>query len=179
MRVVESIYDYLRRLQQFELEPGMINLQVTTRDAARSGGDQPSLTANVDRVNRVLNQHLVACQDCFHPLNRCAVQVWAAPIHPDWRVDAFCNIRVDPTTIIVDVGRVAAPDWLKLVAHEYAHAIVGGAGHSPRYGAMLQHLCLGLGFEWMADPDWSEADLQVFPAYQSTIDPLRFWREGA
>jgi hypothetical protein len=169
MPVVESIDAYLQRLQRFELEPGMINLQVMAPNAPRS------LAATLDRVNCVLNQHLVACQDCFHPLNRCSVQVWAAPIHPDWRVDAFCNIRVDPATIIVDVGRVAVTDWLKLVAHEYAHAIVGGAGHSSRYGAVLQHLCLGLGLEWRVDPDWSEADLQVFPVYQSTIDPLQFW----
>jgi hypothetical protein len=153
----------------------MINRRLAESDRLAEFGR--SAAAQCDRANRVLSQHLITCQDCFHPANRCGVQVFAAPIDPNWRVDAFCNVRVDPATIVFDVGRVVPEDWLKVVAHEYAHAIVGGAGHSPRYGAVLQHLCLGLGFDLLPMPDWREADLQVFPACRSTLDPLAFWRD--
>jgi hypothetical protein len=173
MLVVESISDYLQQLRRFELEPGMID---------RRGIDQTDadvrLMATIAHSNRILGQHLIACQDCFYPTNRRAVQVWAAPIHPDFKIDAFCNIRVDPATIVFDVGRVVAADWLKVVAHEYAHAIVGESGHSPRYAAILQHLCLGLGFDVLPVAAWGEADLQVFPACRAAIDPRQFWQES-
>ncbi len=173
MRVVESIYDYLQQLRRFELEPGMINLWGLDRADADA-----RLSGTIAHSNRILEQHLIACQDCFYPTNRRPVQVWAAPIHPDFKIDAFCNVRVDPVTIVFDVGRVVGADWLKVVAHEYAHAIVGESGHSPRYAAVLQHLCLGLGFDFLPVAAWSEADLRVFPACRSAIDPLQFWRES-
>lgn len=134
------------------------------------------MDANLDRINAILNQHLIACQDCFFPENRVPVMILAAPIQPELGIDAFCNVRVDPATIVVDVGRIVPEDWLKVVAHEYAHAVIGSSGHSPRYAAVLQHLGLGLGFELPPMLFPSERDLQGLPGCRSTLDPIRFWR---
>lgn len=133
------------------------------------------MAANIDRINEVLNQHLIACQDCFFPENRVSAIVLAAPINPELQIDAFCNVRVDPQAIVVDVGRIVPDDWLKVVVHEYAHAVIGSSGHSPRYGAVLQHLCLGLGLD-LPMLSLSETDLRGLPYCRSTIDPTRFWQ---
>jgi hypothetical protein len=161
--------DYLHRIQQFELEPDMIHLRWS--DQA-----QIWMAANFDRLNAILNQHLISCQDCFFPENRVSAIVFAAPINPQLRIDAFCNVRVDPQAIVVDVGRIVPADWLKVVAHEYAHAVVGSAGHSPRYASVLQHLCLGLGLDLLPLPWPGEEALQGWPHCRPTIDPIRFWQ---
>ena len=166
----DSAYEYLQRLQQFELEPGMINLLAQEKSCA-----YPWIAANIDRVNQILDRHIVACQDCFFPANRCAVSILAAPIRPKWGIDGFCNVRVDPAVILVDVGRIMPGDWLRLVAHEYAHAMVGSAGHSAKYATVLQHLCLGLGFEWDAQCRSQAAGLQSYPPCVMMSNPIEFW----
>ncbi|MBE9029778.1 hypothetical protein IQ266_08565 [filamentous cyanobacterium LEGE 11480] len=169
--VTDQAAVYLQRLQQFELEPRMINLLMSERRRA-----YPWIGANIDRVNQALYEHLVTCQECFFPANRCAVSILAAPIGPEWGIDGFCNVRVDPSMILVDVGRIVPTDWLKLVAHEYAHAMIGSAGHASEYAAILKHLCLGLGFTW--DEQWRSENnrLQTYPPCISTLDPIAFWR---
>lgn len=148
----------------------MINL--LAQDKTRA---YPWIAANIDQLNQKLYEHLVACQDCFFPTNRCSVSILAAPIRPEWGIDGFCNICVDPMMILVDVGRVVPADWLKLVAHEYAHAMIGSAGHSLRYAAVLKHLCLGLGFEWDEQGRSPVSQLRTHPPCISTLNPIDFW----
>jgi hypothetical protein len=162
---------YLEFLQQFALEPGMI-------DVSSSIGP---IAVHLDRVNAMLRQHLVACQDCFYPVDRVAAQVWAGPIDPKFGVDAFCNVQVRPVALIIDVSRVVPADWPRLVAHEYAHAIVGDGGHSRRYAEVLQHLCRGWGWELLptyvdGGVNVHEVELATFPPCRSTLKPVDFWR---
>jgi hypothetical protein len=169
-----NVKDYLRHLKQFEIEPGMI-------DQARAIAAADWIAANLDRVNGQLYQLVLACQDCFHPTNRPLVQIFAVPLHPACPVDGFCHLASG--TIVVDPGRVVPEDWLKLVAHEYAHLVTGVAGHSPQFARILAHLCLGLdlvepereasaidGFDWL-----SEAELRRLPLCRVPPSPTDFW----
>jgi len=99
----------------------------------------------------------------------------AVPFASSVQLDGFCNIDTTPTTILVDVGRVAPADWLALVAHEYAHAHLGYPGHDRAYTEVLSHLCLGLGF---AQPSFEPNDRRIYcwPPYSPTIVPLALWR---
>jgi hypothetical protein len=174
MTLTATAQTYLQRIQRYELEPGMVNLYPATPSHA-----YPWIAANIDRINQTLNYHLLACQDCFHPQNRISTQIFAAPIHPRYPIDAFCNIHIEPITIVFDVGRIVPSDWLKVVAHEYAHAVLGSAGHNSRYSSILKHLCLGLGFDWPEQISPEQIDhetaLQSFPLCRSTPDADRFW----
>lgn len=130
---------------------------------------------SIGTVNQRLQLHLSACADCFQPRDRRSIQIVAVPLATSLGLDGFCNITTTPRTILVDVGRVEPSDWLALVAHEYAHAQLGYAGHDRRYGEVLSHLCLGLGLpqpRLSVEPD----DLRHYPPYLHTADPLAFWR---
>lgn len=127
---------------------------------------------HIDRINAKLHEHLTACQDCFYPVDRVAAQIWAGPIDRRFGVDAFCNVQAYPAALIIDVSRVVPEDWPRLVAHEYAHAIVGDSGHSRRYAEVLQHLCRGWGWEF----NRHDVDLATFPPCRSTLRPGDFWR---
>lgn len=129
----------------------------------------------IETVNRSLQVHLMACHECFNPADRRSIQILAVPFATSVQLDGFCNINAEPTTILVDVGRVAPVDWLALVAHEYAHAHLGYPGHDRQYAQVLSHLCLGLGF---AQPSLTPVDRSIYcwPPYSPTIDPLAWWR---
>lgn len=129
----------------------------------------------IDAVNLLLKSHLNACHECFDPPDRRAIQILAVPLATSVQLDGFCNIQATPTTILVDVGRVPPPDWLALVAHEYAHAHLGYPGHDLAYADILSHLCLGLGFP---QPPADRHDLSIYcwPPYSPKLDPLSWWR---
>jgi hypothetical protein len=134
----------------------------------------------VDTVNAELQACLEACHACFHPPERRSIQILATPLASRFGLDGLCNIEIDPVVILIDVGRVAPADWLKLVAHEYAHAHVGSPGHDRRFLTILEHLCLGLGLQPpFFSPEISlsemEARLQNWPYCYSLPDPLAFW----
>jgi hypothetical protein len=134
----------------------------------------------IDAINAELQACLEMCHACFHAPERRSIQILAAPLASRFGLDGSCNIESDPVTILIDVGRVAPSDWLKLVAHEYAHAHLGSPGHDRRFLAILEHLCLGLG---MQPPSFSSeisvtemaARLQNWPDCRSLPDPLAFW----
>lgn len=166
---MRSSLDYLQFVRQFEIVPDMI--QAPTIDWGAVGLDW------LEQLNQKFYRLLVACQDCFHPSNRPAVQIYVAPINARFQADAFCNLQQSMATIVVDPGRIDAADWLAVVAHEYAH-VIGGAGHGPRYARMLSHLCLGLG---LGDAGanlllMSEADLQSYPPCRSLPPSNGFWQ---
>lgn len=129
----------------------------------------------IESVNLLLQSHLNACHECFDPRDRRSMRILAMPFAASVRLDGFCNITSVPTTILVDVGRVAPADWLALVAHEYAHAHLGYPGHDLAYADILSHLCLGLGFP-QPPTDPLDRSLYYWPPYSPTIDPLAWWR---
>jgi hypothetical protein len=128
----------------------------------------------IDRVNSQLQDCLTACHDCFHPVDRRPIQIFAVPLPQFCGLDGLCNLNLTPTTILVDIGRVAPPNWLRLVLHEYAHAHLGKPGHDRDFAAVLSHLCLGLGLDPPSES--TEVILRSFPPYSSSPDPLAFWR---
>ncbi len=163
---------YLNRLQSVLPDPQMVDIMHNLRDRViicHWIGKQIKL------VNMLLLAHLDACHDCFAPVDRPAIEIFAVPLAASIRLDGFCNIASTPTTIFVDVGRVSPPDWLALVAHEYAHAHVGYAGHDREYARVLGHLCLGLGLVQPSSTQ-TETELYYWPPYRPTLDPLAFWR---
>lgn len=167
-------FEYLRSVQDFMPEPGMMDILDNARD-------RPAVCtwvgANIAAVNQALQQCLTACHECFHPQERRPMQIFAAPLAQSLRLDGFCNISTFPLTILIDVGRVAPQDWLSLVAHEYSHAHIGSPGHHQSFAIILSHLCLGLGLE--PPKEQSELFLRSFPPYTPMPNPLAFWKGEA
>lgn len=164
--------EYLQMVQRLALEPKMVDVMDNLRDRILIC---IWVGNNIDRVNTQLSACLQACHECFHPQQRRRVQIFAVPLAQPFGIDGLCNILTTPVTILVDVGRVVPQDWLRVVAHEYAHAHLGESGHSQNFASVLSHVCLGLGLE---PPFWEpgmEARLRSWPHCQSTIDPLAFW----
>jgi hypothetical protein len=169
-RTLDKALAYLGFVQDFELEPGMVNFLEQERAVA-----YPWLANQIDPINQQLQAHLQACQDCFFPENQRLVQIFAAPINPRLKIDGFCDIRANPITILVDPGRIEPRDWLGLVAHEYAHAITGTVGHSPKFAGILQHICIGLGLGLTSLELLTEKQLCSAPPCRQTLDPIAFW----
>jgi hypothetical protein len=171
---------YLQRMQLLLPDPQMIDVMDNLRDRVSICSQ---IGSQIEAVNVSLQVHLNACHDCFDPRvgvasleeTRQPIDIFAVPFSSSVRLDGFCNINITPTTILVDVGRVAPADWLALVAHEYAHAHLGCPGHDRAYAAVLSHLCLGLGFP---QPSIVPVDrsLHYWPMYSPSIDPLAWWR---
>jgi hypothetical protein len=166
---------YLEQLRQFELEPGMIDFW---GDQADRHHLYAQVAAHSPQLNATLRRHLQACADCFYLENQVCLEIYAAPLVPTLGIDAFCNIRLRPGVIVVDLGRVMAADWLKVVAHEYAHGLVGSVGHSPRFAQVVGHLCLGLGLAIPPASPLSAAQLRSYPPCHATLCPIDFWRRG-
>ncbi len=161
---------YLLRMRLLLPDPQIIDVMDNLRDRISICtwiGDR------IESINRLLQSHLNACHECFNPIDRREMQIFAVPFADSARLDGFCNITICPTTILVDVGRVTPVDWLALVAHEYAHAHLGYPGHHQEYANILSHLCLGLG---LAQPTNHEQNLYSWPPYAPVLDPLAFWR---
>jgi hypothetical protein len=167
---------YLERVKSVLPDPQMIDVMSNLRDRVSICS---WIGKQIDSVNISLQSHLTTCDECFNLEDRRSMQIFAVPFASSVQLDGFCNIATTPTTILVDIGRVAPADWLALVAHEYAHAHLGYPGHDLAYAQVLSHLCLGLGF---AQPSLSPNDGRIYcwPPYSPTIDPLAWWRgEGA
>jgi hypothetical protein len=132
---------------------------------------------HVEAINARLAELLQACHQCFHAYDQRSIQVIAVPLAQAFEIDGFCNLKTDPITLLLDVGRVVPEDWLALLMHEYAHAHVGSPGHHQAFAEALSHLCLGLE---IAPPIWEnddmEAYLRFYPHYRPTLDHLAFWR---
>jgi hypothetical protein len=131
---------------------------------------------HIDRVNSQLNRDLQICHDCFHLQDQPPIQIFAAPLVQAFGMDGLCNLQINPVTILIDVGRVVPKDWLRLVAHEYAHAQVGSPGHHLQFARSLTHLCLGLQIAPPLDHPNRQDWLRFYPDCIATQDPLAFWR---
>lgn len=184
---IEAGLKYLNKIRSVALVPATIDLEEIAPSMSYMAGVslRDEILAwignNIDRVNAQLLGCLQACHDCFHPDRRPQVEIWATPIASRFAIDAMCNIQSNPKVILVDVGRIAPSDWLRIVAHEYAHAQLGSPGHGDEFLAVLEHLCLGLGIELPGcHPQMSsierEARLQKWPPCHLVSRPTEFWR---
>jgi hypothetical protein len=165
--------DYLYGVRSVALAPEMVGL---VEDLNHRTAICIWIGTHIDQVNSQLNGYLQQCHDCFHPWQQRPIQIFAAPLVQAFNLDGLCNLHTDPVTILIDVGRVVPQDWLRLVAHEYAHAQVGSPGHHAQFERSLTHLCLGLEIETPSKlgdrADW----LQFYPSCVPTQDPLAFWQ---
>lgn len=173
--------EYLKAVRQLALVPAMVD--VAESDSYAQKLREPICTwvgKHIDAINAELNACLQACHGCFHPEQRRPMQILATPLAQRFGIDGLCNILVEPSVILIDVGRIAPEDWLSIVAHEYAHAHLGSPGHDQRFLAVIEHLSLGLGLEppaWQPDlplPEM-EARLRNWPFCKSTTNSLAFW----
>lgn len=164
--------EYLQQIQARLPHPQTIDVLDNIRDrqviCSWIGG-------NIGSVNTLLQSHLNTCHECFALNCRRSIEIFAVPFAASVPLDGFCNLATTPTTIFVDIGRVAPVDWLALVAHEYAHAHLGYAGHDRTFAQTLQHLCLGLALPQPLATATPEI-LRCWPPYVPRIDRLAFWR---
>ena len=165
--------DYLYGVRSLALAPEMVDLVHDPQHRLRIC---TWIGENIDAVNAQLNVHLQACHACFQPSEQRSLQVFAAPLAQSFGIDGLCNLQTQPIVLLIDVGRVVPDHWLRLVAHEYAHARVGSPGHHSQFAQSLAHLCLSLGIA--LPPDWLDREerLKFYPACQPTVDPLAFWQ---
>jgi hypothetical protein len=164
---------YLYQIRSLAPEPDLITVM---HDPAHRLPVCTWIGQQIERVNAHLQTDLAACAACFHPWQQPVVQIFAAPLSSQFQLDGCCNLQTEPVTILVDVGRVIPADWLALVAHEYAHACLGLAGHQSEFAAVLTHLCLGLDLA-LPDPlPAHESAWRSVPGYRSTDQPLSFWQ---
>ena len=165
-------YNYLNAVRQLALEPRMLDV---TGDRHQLESICSWIGDRIDAINAELQGYLEACHSCFHIPERRSMRILATPLAQEFGIDGLCNILIDPTVILIDVGRTAPEDWLSIVVHEYAHAHLGSPGHDRRFFEIVSHLCLGLGLEppyWQPD---SETYLRNWPHCASTTNPLAFW----
>lgn len=164
---------YLQQIQTLTLYPDLINRMGPPEQIAVCTW----IGLHIDTVNAELQACLRATQDCFHDWQQrsVSVQVFAAPFCQVYGMDGVCNLHTQPITLLIDAGRVLPPDWLGLVAHEYAHAYVGSPGHGRQFFKALSHLCLGL--DLASPPSTAQPErLCHWPPSRINSDPIAFWR---
>ena len=171
-------FEYLTEVRQLAFSPDMI-------ETAEAIGDRIRICTwigeSIGSINLMLNAYLHACHQCFEPADRPEVRVLAAPLASDLGIDGLCNLWVNPTVILVDVGRVLPQDWLCIVAHEYAHAYLQSPGHDQRFLEVINHLGLGLDLPPISATDHLDAAqleqaLRTWPICSAQEDSLAFWR---
>lgn len=184
---IEEGARYLSKIRSLTLVPAMVDLEEIAPSRSYLAGKSLQneilewIGNNIHWINDRLSACLQACHDCFYPHQRPEVEIWATPIARRFKIDAICNIQSTPRVILVDVGRIVPSDWLRIVAHEYAHAQLGHPGHGDAYLAVLEHICLGLGIELpgchsqMSFKE-KEARLQKWPPCDLVSNPIEFWR---
>ncbi|MGF1567575.1 MAG: hypothetical protein ACFCVD_05835 [Nodosilinea sp.] len=126
-------------------------------------------------INGQLGDILTDLLSCFEPGQHPSVQILAAPIAPKARVDGFCNLQVQPITLVVDPSRVVPTDWQNLVAHELAHGVARTAGHGLGFRQALTHLCLAQDLPLPPTVDTDDEVLKYWPPYQSNPGAEQFW----
>lgn len=163
---------YLLKMQRLALEPSLVELRVSGLSEEQI---YRAIALRIQGINQELATHLALCQNCFHPHQQLAVAIFATPFAQHLKIDALCNLKTNPITILIDVGRIVREDWLCAIAHEYAHAQVGVPGHHQAFLETLTHLCLGLGLTSPPPNGLPESELRNWPPCQPTTDPLAFW----
>ncbi|WOD39223.1 hypothetical protein [Nodosilinea sp. E11] len=172
---------YLGVLRDLAVQPSWISL---AHIADPPGEVLLWMGQHLYRVNQRLNEILADLLDCFAPAQQPNVQILAAPLAPQAKVDGFCNDRTQPITLMVDPGRIVPADWPGLVAHELAHAIAQGRrdgasesdreGHSEPFRRAIAHLCLAQDLPLPA-PQLEAAALRYWPPCRRNPQPEQFW----
>jgi hypothetical protein len=165
--------DYLYGLRSLAIDPDMIDVM---NDPALRVPVASWIGANIDRINTELQTLVQACDDCCYESDRPQLQAWAAPLAQSYNICGLCNLQTKPTTILVDLGRVARSDWLALVVHEYAHAQAGSPGHHQDFATALVHLCRGLSLPLPMIEPGEEDNLRLYPACQIVSDSWSWWQ---
>ncbi|MGQ4650634.1 hypothetical protein [Lyngbya aestuarii] len=165
-------YHYLNAIRQLTLAPGMVDV---TDDLSEFEGICTWIGNYIDAVNQELNRCLEACHGCFSSSMRRSIGIFATPLANKFGIDGLCNLGVSPVVILIDVGRTAPQDWLKIVIHEYAHAHLGYPGHGQQFFEIIVHLCLGLGLQPPRPQLDMEISLQNWPHCEIKKNPLAFW----
>jgi hypothetical protein len=165
---------YLARVRQLVPAPEMIAcIEQAAAQAARASW----IGRHIEAINAQLRSQLADCEACFYPVDRPVVAILAAPLAAHLGLDGLCSLGHQPVVLLIDVGRLAPPDWLGAVAHEYAHAVVGSPGHGHRFQQVLTHLCLGLGLP--PPPTGSDRAIASWPPSQPSDSPTAFWQGRA
>lgn len=165
--------DYLYGLRSLAIDSEMIDVM---HDPVLRVPVATWIGENIDQVNTELQTLVQACHDCFYETSRPQIQIWAAPLAQSYNICGLCNLQTQPTTLLVDLGRVASVDWLALVVHEYAHAQAGSPGHHQDFAAALMHLCRGLSLELPAIAFGQEDILRLYPDCQIVLDSWAWWQ---
>jgi hypothetical protein len=171
-QLFESGVEYLQKVQSLLPDPQMVDVMGNIRDRSKI---YPWIGSYIGAINLLLQSYLQACDECFEIDERRSIDIFAIPFADSVGLDGFCNLSTTPITIFVDIGRVAPADWRSLVAHEYAHAHLGYAGHDRTYAQTLHHLCLGLALPQPLATATPE-NLRYWPPYAPIVDRLAFWR---
>ena len=166
--------EYLRVIRDLAMNPAWIGI---SEQAADCSAALDWIGTHIGPVNRELHGILQECLSCFHASQRPAVQIFAAPILTKAGVDGFCNLEVQPVTLVVDPGRVIYSDWYKLVMHELAHGIARTAGHGEKFRLALAHLCLAFDLPPPPAVDAGQR-LQSWPPYGSHENQSGFWQSS-
>jgi hypothetical protein len=161
---------YLNVIRDLAVNPYWIGLSDTGADCSFA---LEWIEIHIGAVNRELGHILQEGLNCFHANQRPDIQIFAAPILSRAGVDGFCNLGVQPITLIVDPSRVVRPDWPKLVIHELAHGIARSAGHGDLFSSALTHLCLA--FDLPEPPAGSDELLRTWPPYSVNTNQANFW----
>jgi hypothetical protein len=165
--------DYLHGLRSLAIDPDMIDI---IHDPAHRIPVATWIGSNIDRINTELQALVQACDDCCYATSQPQIQVWAAPLATSYNICGLCNLQTNPTTLLVDLGRVVPADWLALVVHEYAHAQAGSPGHHQDFSIALNHLCRGLSLPLPNIEPGQEDRLRLYPACQIVTDSLSWWQ---
>jgi hypothetical protein len=165
--------DYLYGLRSLAIDPDMIDIMHHPDHRI------PVATwigSNIDRINTELATLVQACADCCYESDQPQLQAWAAPLAQSYNICGLCNLQTKPTTLLIDLGRIARSDWLALVVHEYAHAQAGSPGHHQDFATALVRLCRGLSLPLPAIEPGEEDNLRLHPACQIVTDSWSWWQ---
>jgi hypothetical protein len=166
---------YLEVVRDIALNPGWIGLDATITQPMQAF---TWMGQHIYRLNQTLHHILEDGLACFEPGQLPPIQVLAVPILSTVGVDGFCNLQVQPMTLMIDPSRVVAADWPNLVAHELAHGLVRSAGHGPAFCDRLSFLCLAMDLP-CPPPNGLEAEvLRYWPPCRPNPDAQRFWLGG-
>jgi hypothetical protein len=167
---------YLEVVRDIALNPGWIGLDDTITQPMQAFN---WMGQQIHRLNQSLHHILEEGLACFEPGQLPPVQIFAAPMLSSVGVDGFCNLAVQPITLIVDPSRVMAADWPHLVVHELAHSLVRSAGHGAAFCDRLSFLCLAMDLP-CPPPNCRNADvLRYWPPCRPNPDQAIFWLGGS
>ena len=171
---------YLGMLRDLSVEPRWIAL---AHISDPPGDALVWIGQHIHRVNQQLNAILSDLLGCFEPVLYSDMQIFAAPIAPQAKVDGFCcdgpsraleENRPAPITLMVDAGRIVPADWPGLVAHELAHGIARIPGHGVEFSRAIAHLCLAQDLP-MPSPQLDAEALRHWPPCRHNPQPELFW----